>query len=250
MTGDLQRARTLAEEGILHQESAVQLNPRLANQRYTLLQSRRVLAGVLRQTGALPDAVTAGRRALEVAERLAADFPERALYQIQVLDTAVEFGKALVATNPEENRPEAERVFRQALDFALRVRTRSPEALAAPHRLLEADAHAGLASIDRDRGRLGDAESHYRQALALDSRSKSANNNLVWLLARSVDAGTIDLAELVRLASTATELMPAQPLPWATLALCTFALRIGPLPGPPSISRWRLIPTATARRGS
>jgi tetratricopeptide (TPR) repeat protein len=216
--GDPVRACEYLNEAIAHQAEAMKLDPRQPLNRVYLRNHYAVLAvyGLL-ALKRYSEATDAARKALDIAERLAADFPDVPHYQRILADAYCDLGDALKRSN---QAPEAEQALTQAGKIQERVVAADPDS--PSDRMLAGTIYFELANLRRDIGRYRDAVAAYRKALEFAPKDSGANNNLVWLLALGAVPSINDPAELVRLARTATETNPQQEQCWVTLGLAHF----------------------------
>ncbi len=216
--GDPARACEYMNEAIAHQAKAVKLDPRQPRNRLFLRNHYAVLA----VHGLLPlkrysEAADAARKALDVAERLAADFPAVPHYQRVLADAYWDLGDVLKRS---DHALEAEQAISQAGKIEERVVAADPNS--PSDRMLAGAIYSELGDLRRNIGRYGDAVRAYRKTLEFAPKDFSANNNLVWLLALGAEPGFNDPAELVRLARTATEANPEKEYCWVTLGLAHY----------------------------
>jgi serine/threonine protein kinase len=106
--GDPKEARRLAERAIAEQEAARKLNPRHPRYRLSLRNHLTVLADLLDDA---EEALKLSRRALDVQEKLAADYPDVHLYSRNLADAYQKLALRLADRNPQE----AEAVVLQAV---------------------------------------------------------------------------------------------------------------------------------------
>jgi tetratricopeptide (TPR) repeat protein len=216
--GDPARACEYMNEAIAHQAEAVKLDPRQPKNRLFLRNHYAVLAVY----GLLPlkrysEATAAARKALDVAERLAADFPDVPHYQRVLADAYCDLADVL---NRSDHALEAEQAVSKAGKIQEKVLAADPSS--PSDRMLAGAIYNQLARLRRDIGHYRDAVRAYRKSLELAPRDFDATNNLVWLLALGAEPDFNDPAELVRLARTATETNPKQEQCWVTLGLAHY----------------------------
>jgi serine/threonine protein kinase len=172
MRGDPKEARQLLQRAIEEQQAASKWNPRHPRCRLFLRNHLAVLANVLASSGEAEEAVKIARRAVDVQEKLVADWPDVPLYRRNLADAYAQLARLLNDRNPRE----AEAVLRQAVAIHEQLIRDLPKV--AVYRQLLSSMQVTLGMALGNQGKFADAVAAFRRALELNSNLPAVHVNL------------------------------------------------------------------------
>ncbi len=167
----------------------------------------------LGQAGKLEEAIAAHQRALELADKLAADIPTNAEY---VRRPVVSHSNLAGLFRQASQLDKAEEHYRHVADFF----ATHPEQKDSDNR--RAWALSSLALLLSRRGEHEKAAEIYGQLLTIQPDSPSPCNDLAWLLATCPEVNLRDPTRAIELARKAIELAPNNCSHWNTLGVAQY----------------------------